>query len=247
MVRHGPKQRAWVALGILAVIRVVGDAMELVSLRRRNNGYFIAAAILNGIGLNALLSAMAGLLGRANNVLLTMQANQDSEKGKNGHSGLRAKFVRKFKMIHVPLVVAVILTSIGSSYIYDSDSTNNPTGRSLAQAGIIVFMVVLLGLVLLTSFTFGRFLQLPTGEKRILIAVAVSIPFLATRLTWSLLVYFDRKSTLFELKGGNIFVRSFMAVMEEWIVVILYLAAGLAAPVVTTYIKKPHVEQSSVG
>ncbi|KAL8695223.1 MAG: hypothetical protein Q9218_000261 [Villophora microphyllina] len=232
IVRHGlKKELGWFFVGTLAVIRIVGASMELAANAQNNNTLFIVAAILNGIGLNALLLAMAGLLRRVNKVILATEANENRATGKIEHDPLRAKFARTFKMVHFPLIVAVVLTAIGSSQIYDRNTGNDAGGRSLAQAGIIIFLVVFLALILVTAYTFGGYSKLPVGERRILYAVVLSIPFIAVRLIYSLLVYYDQNNSLFELRRGNIWVRSFMAVFEEWVTVLLYLSAGLLAPV----------------
>ncbi|KAL8702781.1 MAG: hypothetical protein Q9201_004057 [Fulgogasparrea decipioides] len=231
IIRHGiKKELGWFFLASLAVIRIVGGSLELAANAQRNNNLFIAAAILNGVGLSALLLAMAGLLGRVTKIIL--YANEDNPKGSVHSDALRARFAGTFKLVHLPLVVAVVLVAYGSSEIYDNSSGNDAGGRSLAQAGIIIFVVVFLGLILVTAYIWGGVHRMPPSEKHILYAVAASIPFIAVRLIYWFLIYFAKDSTLFELKGGKVWVRAFMAVFEEWITAILYLAVGLMAPVI---------------
>ena len=64
---------------------------------------------------------------------------------------------------------------------------------------------------------------------RLLIAVVCSIPFLSVRLIYSILSGFNIDPSNFNLVNGNVLVQGFVAVMEEFVVVILYLAAGLTA------------------
>ncbi|KAL8739189.1 MAG: hypothetical protein Q9181_000080 [Wetmoreana brouardii] len=245
IVRHGiKKELGWFFLASLAVIRIIGDSLELAANAQRNNNLFIAAAILNGVGLSALLLAMAALLGRVNKTIL--YANEDNPYGSVHSDALRARFARTFKLVNLPLVVAVVLVAYGSSDIYDSSTGNDAGGLSLAQGGIIIFLIVFLSLILVTAYILGGFHQMPPSEKHIMYAVVASILFIAVRLMYSLLIYFAKNRTLFELNGGNIWVRAFMAVFEEWVTYILYLAVGLMAPVVeSTYGKARQMEQPS--
>ncbi|KAL8655014.1 MAG: hypothetical protein Q9226_003207 [Calogaya cf. arnoldii] len=116
VIRHGFKRQfGWIFLTVLALIRLIGNSEEIAANAQRSNGLFIAAAVLNALGLGTLLLAMIGMLKRVDQVVSQDRANP------------------------------------------------------------------------------------------------------------------NRNSTI-TLKGGNIWVRSFMSGAEEWVTVILYLAAGLAAP-----------------
>ena len=90
-------------------------------------------------------------------------------------------------------------------------------------------MAVYLGLFALAALTMANVRNLPWGEKWILIAILAALPFLAVRLLYSILVDFEDNNT-FNIINGNATVQLCMAVIEEFIITIFFLAAGLAAP-----------------
>ncbi|KAL8675367.1 MAG: hypothetical protein Q9168_000198 [Polycauliona sp. 1 TL-2023] len=222
VTRHGfRRQLGWIFLTILALVRIVGNSLEIAANQQHSSDLFIAAAVLNGLGLGPLLLAIIGLLKRV-----------DQTKPQNSPSQISP--VRFLNLARILLLVALVLTAVGSSKLYSSDASEHSSGKPLARAGILLFVAVFLGLVgvtiILAARIFGHYKPVGMGERQILYAVIASVPFIAVRLLYSLLVYFDTSSTTFTLFGGNIWVRSFMSVAEEWITVVLYLAAGLIAP-----------------
>lgn len=80
--------------------------------------------------------------------------------------------------------------------------------------------MVLLLLVLVTHR--GSFKR---EEHRILLAVAISSPFLFVRLLYAFFVLFLHDDA-FSMIGGNVTVRLVMSVLEEFAVVIVCLAVG---------------------
>ena len=90
-------------------------------------------------------------------------------------------------------------------------------------------MAVYLGLFALAALTMANIRNLPLGEKWILIAILAALPFLAVRLLYSILADFEDNNT-FNIINGNATVQLCMAVIEEFIIIIFFLAAGLAAP-----------------
>ncbi|KAL8952494.1 MAG: hypothetical protein Q9222_001597 [Ikaeria aurantiellina] len=228
VIRHGFKrQLGWIYLSVLGVVRIVGNSMEISANQKHDNTLFIVAAVLNGVGLSPLLLAMVGLLQRVNEGIMHSHAS--------GNGGfLQRPLSRALHLVHLPIIIALVLAAVGSSKLYGTDPSNYADGQHLARAGIIIFIVSFAGLsaitFTLTAYMLLRDSGLKTGEQRILFAVAASVPFIAVRLIYSALVYFDTSSSVFTLRGGNIWAQAFMSVAEEWITILLYLAAGLVAP-----------------
>lgn len=228
VVRHGfDRQLGWIFLTFLALIRLIGNSEEIAANAQHSNGLFIAAAVLNGLGLGPLLLAMIGMLKRVEQAVSRTRVNAN-------RSLLQVAPARFLNLSRIALLVALILAAVGSAKLYSSDRSEHSQGITLARAGIVILLVLFLGLVGVTTVFASSIFRgrepVNIGERRILYAVIASVPFLAVRLLYSLLVFFDTTSSTFTLRGGNIWVRSFMSVAEEWITVILYLAAGLAAP-----------------
>lgn len=132
-------------------------------------------------------------------------------------------------MLHLPILLALVLAIIGGTRISSSDSSKHSSGESFEKAGAIIFLVSYLAIVAFTVLTMVDSHNLPQGEKRILYAVLGSLPLLAVRLLYSLLVDFANNNT-FNIINGTPTVQLCMAIIEEFIVTILFLVAGLVAP-----------------
>ncbi|KAI4175763.1 MAG: hypothetical protein LQ343_001376 [Gyalolechia ehrenbergii] len=213
-VRHGFRlQLGWFFLVLLSMVRVVGNSMEIAAKSKNSINLFVGAAVLNSVGLSPLLLAMTAMLKRVNKDLL------------HGH------LERILYWVRIPILVALILTAYGGSRLYGEASPSDyKGGEGIARAGIIIMFVAFGLLVLITVLSFSHLRQLRSGESVMLYVVAISIPFILVRLTYSALMYFDTNSKTFNLKGGNIRARAFRAVPEEWITVMLYISAGILAP-----------------
>ena len=138
---------------------------------------------------------------------------------------------RVFNFLAILPLVGLILAIIGGT---DQAPGNTPStmsnGVTLVRAGIVVFLVVFVFLAIITVITFFSIRSISKGEAPLLYAVALSIPFLLVRLIYALLVDFDTSSTTFNYITGSVIAQAFMATLEEFIVVLLYLTAGLLAP-----------------
>ncbi|KAI4133147.1 MAG: hypothetical protein LQ338_000412 [Usnochroma carphineum] len=212
-LRHGfRRELGWFYLVLLAVIRLIGNSMEIAAYSERNIHLFIGAAVLNGVGLTPLLLAMTAMLQRVNKDLL---------------QGPLAWILRFIKF---PILVALILTAYGGSQLYgNSSSSDYQQGQNIARAGIIILLVTFGLLILITAVTYSHLQRIRSGEAIMLYAATASIPFILIRLIYSALVYFLTHSAAFSLTGRLILPRVFMSVCAEWITVMLYIAAGLMA------------------
>ena len=118
---------------------------------------------------------------------------------------------------------------IGATRLSSSDTSKQSSGQTFEKAAGLVFVAVYLGLFALAALTMANVRNLPWGEKWILIAILAALPFLAVRLLHSILADFEDNNT-FNIINGNATVQLCMAIIEEFIITIFFLAAGLAAP-----------------
>ena len=126
-------------------------------------------------------------------------------------------------------MIALILCIVGG--IDEANTTNSSdvsTGRRDTKIGIIIFLIIYLVLLALVIITMKDVGSASRGEKRIYFAVLAALPFLAVRLLWSLLAAFSNNST-FSIEGGKPLVQLFMAILEEFVIVVMYTLAGLTA------------------
>ncbi len=99
----------------------------------------------------------------------------------------------------------------------------------------MLFLLVIIVLAAVTIFTFSQMRHVMDGEKRLVWGCLASIPFLFVRIVYSIIVDFDRSSTVFSFtstRNAAVVVQAIMSVLMEFIVVALYLAAGFAAPAI---------------
>ena len=68
-------------------------------------------------------------------------------------------------------------------------------------------------------------------DKRIFYAVILALPFIFVRILYSMLAVFLTHQTTFTLVNGNAVAQLCMATLEEMVVVVVYLGAGITAPV----------------
>ena len=132
-------------------------------------------------------------------------------------------------MLHLPILLALVLSIVGGTRLSSSDVSTQNSGHTFTKAGVVIFLVSFIAIVALALLTCTQFGSLPWGEKRILYAVLASLPFLAVRLLYSLLADFKDDST-FNTVNGNATVQLCMAIIEEFIVVVFYLISGFVAP-----------------
>jgi uncharacterized membrane protein (DUF485 family) len=64
------------------------------------------------------------------------------------------------------------------------------------------------------------------GERRLVLAVAISVPFILVRLIYSAILSFAHNPR-FNLISGSVTINLVMAVLEEFVVIIVCLGVGL--------------------
>ena len=134
-----------------------------------------------------------------------------------------------FRLLGLVPLVGLILAIIGGIDEASSNPSKMSTGLDLVRAGVIIFLVIFIILAIITLATFLRLRSVSAGDERILYALALSIPFILVRLIYSIIVDFAGNPQ-FNLITGDVVIQGCMASLMEYIVVILYLIAGLVAP-----------------
>jgi hypothetical protein len=136
------------------------------------------------------------------------------------------------RLLHLPCSIAIVLCIVGGVRQSNSDPKVQASGKTNAKAGIVVFLLAFVQIAILALVTLPRARKVPTAQRRILHAVLLALPLLAIRLLYSILANFSTFST-FSTTHGNPCVQLGMAVIEEIIIIVLYLAAGVAALITT--------------
>lgn len=100
------------------------------------------------------------------------------------------------------------------------------------KIGILIFLGAFGALTGVTAVLLTKIRYIARGEKRILFAVAASIPLLAIRFACTILAPFQTSSKTFSTMSTRIkavVVQAFFSLAEEFAVVTVYIGAGLAA------------------
>lgn len=141
-------------------------------------------------------------------------------KNANGHFAQPPIVFRFFRIL---TVIAVALCIAGLTANMSAKGLAHPNIKT--KVGMILYAVSWALMVLLLLVLFFHRDSLERGDHRILLAVAISSPFLFVRLLYAFFVLFLHDAT-FSMIGGNVTVRLVMSVLEEFVVVIVCLAVG---------------------
>ena len=109
-----------------------------------------------------------------------------------------------------------------------------------------MFIFIYIGLFLLTMITARDFNKIPGGERRMFVAIVLSLPFLAVRILYSILSQFSNSKT-FSMMNPQIWARILMSVIEECVVVIMFTIVGLTIPKFSGDMARTGIQQASRG
>lgn len=138
---------------------------------------------------------------------------------------------RIFKLISLFSLAGLALGIAGGSLQTDRTSTGAISIRPETKAAIVIFFVVYLFVVAILCILSTRVSSIAAGEKRLLIAVALSVPFIAVRLVYALIGDFAHLRS-FSLVSGSTTIYLCMAVIMEIVVVIIIIAFGLTLRII---------------
>jgi hypothetical protein len=227
--RHGfGKNSGWIYLSLFSALRIINSSAELATLSPSDNSKVESVAVITSfMGLSLLLLAALGLLSRMC-VCFVMVKAQANSPDTRWYSILQTpwNFIFSFvvlKIVQTPAGIALVLCIIGAT------STNTPKDvdkQTTVQAGIAIYLVVYILLVLLTAGAGLAYRMTGRGEKKLLIIVALSLPILLVRVIYSMLSVFSHDNS-FNPMTGSTTAQLFLSVIEEMIIVLMYIWAGL--------------------
>lgn len=210
--RHGfSRSSGWIYTFILCIVRIIGGVLQFVSHNDHSAGLLQTIMILDSVGLSPLLLATLGLLSRFVDFV-------------NANSTPRFT-VRHFRVLQLVLFVGLVLAiSGGTSTSVDANGTYHVPTTS--KIGVILYIVGFVGITVVFLLSVPQTSAIPNKERRVPLAVALALPFILVRLIYSVLSVFLHNH-LFSIATGSSTVRLGMAVIEEFVVVALYVILGL--------------------
>ncbi|KAF7556931.1 hypothetical protein G7Z17_g1057 [Cylindrodendrum hubeiense] len=216
---HGfMKSSGWIFLTIFSVIRIIGCSAQIATIRSDSTTPITIAVLTGFFGLSPLLLATLGIVSRVWYSILKAPWNFLFSLG-------------AVRIVQVPAAIALILCIVGGT------SADNPAeigDQDTVKAGVVLYLIVLVLLALLTlGAAIGR-RKTGRGERKLLVAVSISLPVLVIRIIYSFLVVFCKKPVFSVATGSTASVMTglFMGRIEEMVVVLVYLWAGFTQEVV---------------
>jgi hypothetical protein len=227
-VRHGfNRSSGWIYTLILCVVRIAGAACQFLSRQDHTNGFIEAKIILDSIGLSPLLFATLGLLSRL--YVSKIQSRNAPSLLSHSIDFINAKasptFTTKhFRILQLLISIGLILSIVGGTSV-----TIQPDGSfkvaTTSKAGIALYIVGYVGIVLVYLISVPKTSIVPNQERRVPVAIIFALPFILVRLIYSACSVFLH-SHLFNVVTGNVALRVVMAVIEEFMVVAIYIVLG---------------------
>jgi len=215
-IRHGfGKSAGWYFLVVFSLARTIGPSMQIAtSSYPTSTALYTGYTILQSVGLSPLFLATLGLLSR----LL--------ESINRSHKALLSTLA--IKLIELVLLVALILGIVGGIDASDNLAKNGGVYKvpTISKVGSALFIASFAAIVVSTILLSFSVRHAEPGEKRILMAVAMSLPFLLVRLIYSVISTFSH-SKLFSPLSGSIVVLVCVGLIEELLVVVVYEGTGL--------------------
>ncbi|KAI2678770.1 hypothetical protein CBS147333_2664 [Penicillium roqueforti] len=212
---HGfKKSSGWYFFNIFCLARVIGAACYLATIRYPSNiNLYITWAVCTSLGLSPLLLACLGLLSRANDSIMRKTANP-----------LHPLI---FRVVATFSLVGVILSIVGTTQ--NSDITHGLVTIE-SKIGLIFYLITWFCVFGLFFLILKRTESIEDGERRLLLAVGISVPLILVRLVYSYIFAFGGDAD-FNLLSGNVTIQLVMCVLEEILVVLVCLGIGLTLEV----------------
>jgi hypothetical protein len=231
--KHGMgRQSGWIYLAILAVVRIVGAATGIAANSDPSQGLIETSEIAYTIGLSPLFLAWLGVIKRVN-------------EGMHVHS-VPPKLIN---LVHLPILAGLVLGIIGGLKLFDSNPTSVNTGVTYTKVAIMLFLLSLIALAAITAFTFMQIRYVMDGERSLVFACLAVNPFLLIRIIYSIIVDFDRSSTIFSFLSTRttaVVVQAVMSVAMEFIVVLIFLTAGFVTPAIPRSVVQSQQDETTM-
>ena len=135
---------------------------------------------------------------------------------------------------------------MGGTNLQSTDPAKTSSGMGYLKGAGILFLVAYVALCALSGLTTSFLRGFARSEFRILLAILGSLPFLAVRVLYSLLVDFANNGN-FSIIHGNPLVRLGMSVIEEFVVAVVFILVGVLADPMSNQTAEQHVPLGKHG
>ena len=131
-----------------------------------------------------------------------------------------------FRVTQLVVTLGLVLSIAGGTS--SVSSTGTFTVQTTSKVGVLLYALAYASIAAITIFTIPKLANTVLGEKRLVLAVIIALPFIAVRIAYSILAVFLHDHD-FSILNGSVIIMAVMAVLEEFVVVIIYLIVGWMA------------------
>ncbi|KAI1868389.1 hypothetical protein JX265_007212 [Neoarthrinium moseri] len=214
-VRHGfGRSSGWLYLIIFSLARLIGASMQLATISQPQNiSLYIGSFTLENVGLSPLILVELGLLSRALTSIRKSVTTFVNE--------------RMLRAIQILVLVGLILGSVGGSNAGSNYAvTGVYTASSISQAGLGLMIAGYILTVLAAVQVAVQISHAEPGERRLSLAVGLSLPFVLVRLGYAAESTFGHNSR-FNQFTGDVNIQLGMSVIMEMIAIVIIEGFGL--------------------
>jgi hypothetical protein len=132
--------------------------------------------------------------------------------------------VKHFRIVQISITLGLILCIVGGT---SATSTSGGAVQvpTTSKVGIILYILAYAAVCFICFLSTTNISYAGSGEKRLALVVVLALPFILVRLVYSALTVFKHDHD-FNFINGSVVLLVVMAVMEEIVVVHLYLILG---------------------
>lgn len=132
-------------------------------------------------------------------------------------------------------LVSLVGVSLGIFGGIKAGRSDDPTKISIeSKIAVLIFTAVYLSVLLYFFLLLAQATHVQHGERRLMLAVCLSLPLIAVRLVYALVADFANDHAFSYFSGGSTTIYLCMAVLEELVVVYLCIAIGLTVKKLAT-------------
>lgn len=128
-----------------------------------------------------------------------------------------------FRLVQIMITIGLILSIAGGTSSITPDGKYQP--QSTSKAGVVLYLLALISLSAIALITATKLSNGPKDDTRIAWITILAIPFIFIRLLYSFLTVFGTNKH-FNPATGSVVIHVFMAILEEFFVVFMYLIIG---------------------
>ncbi|RFU26909.1 hypothetical protein B7463_g9421, partial [Scytalidium lignicola] len=207
-LHHGfAKSSGWVLLITFSLLRLIGAILEIVGIDHPTKQVITGAIVCISIGLSPLTLMCLGLMSRVNQAV---------------GEPISSKI---YKGINLVGLIAFCLGIYGGTKQASSTAADYTHVNNDSKAAVVLFTAIFIVAFFMFLSLVTRLSVVPHGEKRLLLAVGLSWPFLTVRYIYALVADFAHNKH-FNSYFGNPTIYLLMAVLTECIVIVICEVMG---------------------